>query len=44
MNPEPESLNLEDVLQIQDELLSAYGGATGIRDQSLLEPVAAYAF
>lgn len=37
MNPEPEFLNLEDVLQIHDEQLTAYGGATGIRDQGLLE-------
>lgn len=37
MNPEPEFLNLEDVLQIHDEQLAAYGGAIGIRDQGLLE-------
>ena len=37
MNPEPEFLNLEDVLQIHDEQLAAYGGAVGIRDQRLLE-------
>jgi death on curing protein len=41
MNPEPEFLNLEDVLQIHDEQLSAYGGATGIRDQGLLESAVA---
>lgn len=37
MNPEPEFLNLEDVFQIHDEQLAAYDGATGIRDQGLLE-------
>jgi death on curing protein len=37
MNPEPEFLNLEDVLQIHDEQLAVYGGAAGIRDQGLLE-------
>jgi death-on-curing protein len=37
MNPEPEFLTVEDVLQIHDEQLAAYGGATGIRDQVLLE-------
>jgi death-on-curing protein len=41
MNPEPEFLNLEDVLRIHDEQLSAYGGATGIRDQALLESAVA---
>ena len=41
MNPEPEFLNLEDVLQIHDEQLAAYGGATGIRDQGLLESAVA---
>jgi death-on-curing protein len=37
MNSEPEFLNLEDVIQIHDEQLAAYGGADGIRDQGLLE-------
>ena len=37
MNSEPEFLTVEDVLQIHDEQLTAYGGATGIRDQGLLE-------
>lgn len=37
MNPEPEFLTVEDVLQIHDEQLAAYGGAAGIRDQGLLE-------
>ena len=41
MNPEPEFLTVEDVLQIHDEQLSAYGGATGIRDQGLLESAVA---
>src|SRR5215218_3869133 len=41
MNPEPEFLNLEDVLQIHDEQLTAYGGATGIRDRGLLESAVA---
>jgi death-on-curing protein len=41
MIPEPEFLNLEDVIQIHDEQLSAYGGATGIRDQGLLESAVA---
>lgn len=37
MNDEPEFLTLEDVIQIHDEQLASYGGATGIRDQGLLE-------
>jgi len=37
MNPEPEFLTVEDVLQIHDEQLAAYGGAAGVRDQALLE-------
>ena len=43
MNPEPEFefLELEDVLQIHEEQLAAYGGAAGIRDQALLESAAA---
>jgi death-on-curing protein len=41
MNPDPEFLTVEDVLQIQDEQLAAYGGATGIRDQGLLESAVA---
>ena len=41
MNTEPEFLTVEDVLQIHDEQLSAYGGATGIRDQALLESAVA---
>lgn len=41
MNTEPEFLTAEEVLQIHDEQLSAYGGATGIRDQGLLESAVA---
>ena len=41
MNPEPEFLTVEDVLQIHDEQLTAYGGAPGIRDLSLLESAVA---
>lgn len=41
MNPEPEFLNLEDVLQIHEEQLAAYGGAEGIRDRGLLESAVA---
>jgi death-on-curing protein len=39
MNPEPEFLTVEDVLQIHDKQIAAYGGALGIRDQALLESV-----
>lgn len=41
MIPEPEFLTVEDVLQIHDEQLAAYGGAGGIRDQALLESAVA---
>ncbi|HEY0323642.1 MAG TPA: type II toxin-antitoxin system death-on-curing family toxin [Pyrinomonadaceae bacterium] len=41
MNPEPEFLTLEDVLQIHDEQLASYGGAIGIREQGLLESAVA---
>lgn len=34
---EPDFLNLEDVLLIHDLQIKHYGGASGIRDQSLLE-------
>ena len=34
---EPEFLNLEDILQIHEEQIEAYGGIRGIRDQGLLE-------
>ena len=30
-------LNLEDVLELHEMQLESYGGATGIREQSLLE-------
>ena len=41
MNPEPEFLAVDDVLQIHDEQLAAYGGVAGIRDQGLLESAVA---
>ena len=41
MIPDPEFLTVEDVLQIHDEQLAAYGGAAGIRDQGLLESAVA---
>jgi death on curing protein len=41
MNPEPEFLTVEDVLQIHNEQITAYGGATGIRDRGLLESAVA---
>jgi death-on-curing protein len=41
MIPEPEFLTVEDVLQIHDEQLAAYGGARVIRDQALLESAVA---
>lgn len=34
---EPEFLSLKDVLMIHDELLEAYGGIQGIRDNGLLK-------
>lgn len=37
MSPEPEFTTAEDVLQIHDQRLATYGGAAGIRDQTLLE-------
>lgn len=37
MSPAPEFLSVEDVLQIHDEQLAAYGGAAGLRDLSLLK-------
>ena len=37
MTAGPEFLTVEDVLQIHDEQLAAYGGAAGVRDQALLE-------
>lgn len=41
MSPGPEFLTVEDVLQIHDEQLSAYGGAEGVRDRGLLESAVA---
>ena len=41
MNSEPEFLTVEDVTEIHHEQLAAYGGATGIRDQALLESAVA---
>ncbi len=41
MSSEPEFLTVEEVLQIHDEQLAAYGGASGIRDQGLLESAVA---
>ena len=34
---EPEFLTIEDVLQIHEAQIEAYGGIAGIRDQGLLE-------
>ena len=41
MSAEPDFLSVEDVSQIHDEQIAAYGGATGIRDQGLLESAVA---
>ncbi len=41
MNREPEFLTVEDVIQVHDEQLAAYGGASGIRDEALLESAVA---
>ena len=35
MSAEPDFLSVEDVTQIHDEQIAAYGGA-GVRDQALL--------
>jgi death on curing protein len=37
MSAEPDFLSVEDVTQIHDEQLAAYGGAAGVRDLGLLE-------
>lgn len=37
MSAEPDFLSVEDVTQIHDEQIKAYGGAAGVRDQGLLE-------
>ena len=41
MSAEPDFLSVDDVIQIHDEQLAAYGGAGGIRDQGLLESAVA---
>lgn len=41
MSGEPEFLTIEEVLLIHNEQLAAYGGASGIRDQGLLESAVA---
>lgn len=41
MSAEPDFLSVEDVIQIHDEQIAAYGGATGVRDQGLLESAVA---
>lgn len=41
MSAEPDFLSVEDVIQIHDEQITAYGGAAGVRDQGLLESAVA---
>lgn len=41
MSAEPDFLTVEDVTQIHDEQLAAYGGAAGVRDRGLLESAVA---
>lgn len=41
MSAEPDFLSVEDVVQIHDEQIAAYGGAAGVRDQGLLESAVA---
>ncbi|MET0650274.1 MAG: type II toxin-antitoxin system death-on-curing family toxin [Pyrinomonadaceae bacterium] len=41
MSAEPDFLSVEDVLQIHDEQITAYGGTAGVRDQGLLESAVA---
>ena len=41
MSAEPDFLSVEDVIQIHDEQIAAYGGAMGVRDQGLLESAVA---
>ncbi len=41
MSAEPDFLSVEDVIQIHDEQLAAYGGAAGVRDRALLESAVA---
>ena len=37
----PDFLTLEEVLEIHDDQINRYGGASGIRDLGLLEPALA---
>ena len=41
MSAEPDFLSVEDVIQIHDEQIAAYGGTAGVRDQGLLESAVA---
>ena len=41
MSAEPDFLSIEDITQIHDEQIAAYGGAAGVRDQGLLESAVA---
>ena len=41
MSAEPDFLSVEDVIQIHDEQIAAYGGGAGVRDQGLLESAVA---
>ena len=41
MSAGPDFLSVEDVTQIHDEQIAAYGGAAGVRDQGLLESAVA---
>jgi death-on-curing protein len=41
MSADPDFLSVEDVTQIHDEQIAAYGGAAGVRDQGLLESAVA---
>ena len=41
MSAEPDFLSVEDVVQMHDEQIAAYGGATGVSDQGLLESAVA---
>lgn len=41
MSDEPEFLSVEDVIQIHDEQIAAWGGAAGVRELGLLESAVA---
>lgn len=41
MSAEPDFLSVEDVTQIHDEQIAAYGGGAVVRDQALLESAVA---